>query len=120
MQNDDVNFKGILGFLGILGLGMALAYGAITGMWRSFEKSARQSDAQILRNAPPGSAAAMQPYFPLPREQPNPVVDLQTLRTSEEAELNSYGWIDKTAGVVRIPIDRAIDIMLAKPQGGSR
>jgi hypothetical protein len=36
---------------------------------------------------------------------------LRELRTREDAELNSYGWIDRTSGVVRIPIDRAIEII---------
>ena len=28
--------------------------------------------------------------------------------------LNSYGWVDPKAGVVRIPIDRAMDLLLQK------
>jgi hypothetical protein len=33
--------------------------------------------------------------------------------------LDGYGWVDRSAGVVRIPIDRAMDLMLAetKPAG---
>lgn len=29
-------------------------------------------------------------------------------RAAEEGELNSFGWIDQAAGVVRIPIDQAM------------
>ena len=29
-------------------------------------------------------------------------------RAKEQAEASSYGWIDQKAGVVRLPIDRAI------------
>jgi hypothetical protein len=36
---------------------------------------------------------------------------LQQLREAESAKLNSYGWIDKSTGVVRIPIDRAMDLL---------
>lgn len=58
------------------------------------------------------SVAASRAYFPLPREQVSPQADLQAFRTREEAELNSYGWIDRKAGVVRIPIDRAMDLII--------
>jgi hypothetical protein len=33
---------------------------------------------------------------------------------SEEQTLHSYGWVDKSAGVVRIPIDRAMELMVEK------
>lgn len=39
---------------------------------------------------------------------------LQDLRVHEEHVLNSYAWVDKDAGQVRIPIDRAIDLLAQK------
>ena len=47
---------------------------------------------------------------PEPRLQPNPRGDLQALRAQEEALLTTYGWVDRPAGVVRIPIEEAIRI----------
>ena len=38
----------------------------------------------------------------------SPLVDLATLRSEERALLGSYGWVDKQAGTVRIPIDDAM------------
>ncbi len=32
-------------------------------------------------------------------------------RDREAAELESYGWIDRKSGIVRIPIDRAMDLL---------
>jgi hypothetical protein len=49
-----------------------------------------------------------------PHLQLNPPEDLNRFRASEEAELNSYGWIDRTAGVVRIPVARAMELMLER------
>jgi hypothetical protein len=52
-----------------------------------------------------------------PRLQPNPLdqrmaeEDMATLRSREEELLNSYGWVDREAGIVRIPIDQAIEIL---------
>ena len=57
--------------------------------------------------------------FPAPRLQVVPRVDLATLRDHERAESSSYGWIDRDAGIARIPIDRAIDIVAKRglPKG---
>ena len=58
-----------------------------------------------------------------PRETPTPAenlaAQLQTLRRTEHAALGGYGWVDRKAGVVRIPIDRAIDLVAQRgvPQG---
>jgi hypothetical protein len=116
MRNDDVNFKGILAFLGLLVLALAGVYLVITTMWRALERHARKNDEQTMRQAPSLAAASTRPYFPAPREQPVPLADLETLRAREEAELNSYGWIDKTSGLVRMPIDRAIELLSQQTQ----
>lgn len=49
--------------------------------------------------------------FPMPRLQPNPIADLNKFRIAEEQELNSYGWVDRNAARIHIPIDQAIDLM---------
>lgn len=49
--------------------------------------------------------------FPQPRLQPDPVADLNKFRAREDEILNSYGWTDKAHGKVRIPIERAIDVV---------
>ena len=43
-----------------------------------------------------------------PRLQQFPRNDIYEFRLKEEAELHGYGWIDKNAGVVRIPIEDAM------------
>jgi hypothetical protein len=48
---------------------------------------------------------------PEPRLQVNPQADLARFRATEDATLHSYGWVDRDAGVVRIPIERAIDLL---------
>jgi hypothetical protein len=65
---------------------------------------------------------------PEPRLQPDPVRDLQALHAQEHAVLNGYGWVDRKAGVVRIPVQRAMELLAqrglpARPQppaGGGR
>ena len=48
---------------------------------------------------------------PEPRLQANPQADMRTMREKEETALNHYGWVDAGRGVVRIPIDRALDLV---------
>lgn len=48
---------------------------------------------------------------PEPRLQVNPAVDLKKFQAEEDSRLNSYGWVDQRAGVIRIPIQRAMDLI---------
>ena len=41
---------------------------------------------------------------------------LRQLRAKERDVLHHYGWVDKNQGVVRIPIDRAIELLASQPQ----
>ena len=51
---------------------------------------------------------------PEPRLQVSAPKDLKQYKAAQEEILNSYGWVDEKAGVVRIPIDRAMDILAQK------
>ncbi len=51
---------------------------------------------------------------PLPRLQVDPKVELKEYRDSQRDILNSYGWVDRSAGVVRIPVDRAMELVIAR------
>jgi hypothetical protein len=46
--------------------------------------------------------------------QVTPARDLRQYLDQQNAVLNSYGWVDQKAGVARIPIDRAMDLLLQK------
>jgi len=51
---------------------------------------------------------------PEPRLQTHPRQDLRDLQTQEDEILSSYGWVDRNAGVVRIPIDAAMKLTLER------
>jgi hypothetical protein len=40
--------------------------------------------------------------------------NLAKLRAKEHEVANSYGWVDQNAGVVQLPIDRAMELTLQK------
>ena len=47
---------------------------------------------------------------PEPRLQNTPFDELRRMRAEEDAALTSYGWVDRQAGIVRIPIEQALEI----------
>ena len=53
---------------------------------------------------------AQAPETAAPRLQLSPRSDLAQMRAAEEKILHSYGWVDKQKGVVRIPIERAMEL----------
>jgi hypothetical protein len=57
---------------------------------------------------------------PEPRLEPDPLALRRELRGEEDALLKSYGWVDRTAGSVHIPIDRAIEIVLERGVPGGK
>jgi hypothetical protein len=69
-----------------------------------------------LVSSPPGGASEAgiqsQELPPLPRLQVRAVQDLDKMREAAEERLSSYGWADRKNGLVRIPIDRAMDLIL--------
>ncbi|HHB90475.1 MAG TPA: hypothetical protein ENK60_04135 [Anaerolineae bacterium] len=48
--------------------------------------------------------------FKEPVIQIDPVGDWKAYKAQQEELLNSYGWVDKDAGIARIPIERAIEL----------
>ena len=51
---------------------------------------------------------------PEPRLQTAPIQDLQKLRGWENETLTTYGWSDEKNGIVRIPIARAMELVLQR------
>ncbi len=47
---------------------------------------------------------------PEPRLQADPPLDMERFLAQEEKQLSTYAWIDQTAGVVQLPIERAIQL----------
>jgi hypothetical protein len=63
-----------------------------------------------------GQARSVDParVFPQPQLQTSPIPDLKAIRAAEEQVLTSYGWVDAQKGVVRIPIARAMDMLVQR------
>ena len=57
---------------------------------------------------------------PAPQLQQIPSREMYELRTQQESDLHSYGWVDKNAGMVHIPIEDAMKLMLQQNKLESR
>lgn len=49
-----------------------------------------------------------------PALQISPAKDLQEMRSREELQLHSYRWVDPETGIVAIPIERAMDLLVKR------
>jgi hypothetical protein len=98
-----------------LGVGIVVAAALMLGLYDVF--AARE--ARLSPPANPLAAAAGPRLPPEPRLQVQPIKDLRELREAEADNLDHYAWVDKSAGVVRIPVQRAIDLLAAKSRPGA-
>jgi hypothetical protein len=116
---DDLNVWAVIKFaIGILILGI-VAYIALYGMLKLFEhrRLASQRPAPAMARGaeerlPPPPRLQMMPGSP--SEFKTPDYDMRVMREEEEKRLTTYGWVNKEAGIARIPIDEAMKRVLEK------
>jgi hypothetical protein len=70
-----------------------------------------KSEAKILGLSKPALFKDDAGQFPEPRLQRNTTDDMAKFLAQERAVLESYGWVDAKAGIARIPIDRALELL---------
>jgi hypothetical protein len=77
-------------------------------------------DRNLAAESPPASPLAgygpQEP--PEPRLQVDPAADIARLHAVEQERLAGYGWVDRNAGTVHIPIDRAMQLFTEQRGGG--
>jgi hypothetical protein len=109
-ETSDVNIRGILIFAaGLAGSAVVIAF-VVLGLFKYFDaREARRLEPQY-----PLAAASGPRLPPEPRLQTSPREDLRALHAQEEQVLNSYGWVDRNAGVARIPIEEAMKLVVQR------
>ena len=94
----------------ILWLGAAVVGGVVVVqifLWyllmnmRTSEDGGDRHPPQLAKQIPPP---------PAPRLQSQSLRDYEEYRSEQESKLNSYSWIDREKGIVRVPISRAMDL----------
>jgi len=107
-EERDVRISAILWFGFWLLVSAVVIHVAIWGLFRLFAAQERTGQ----RTLAPGVAASLQRTPREPRLEPLPLAPRAALRASEDARLSSYGWVDRANGVARIPIDRAMELIV--------
>jgi hypothetical protein len=93
-----------------LTVAMVLSFGIVYGAFRFFDRQAKTANAELRY---PLAAGVTRP-MPTPSLQTQPFKDIYMLREDEARKLQSYGWVDQDGGVVRIPVERAMEVMLER------
>ena len=104
-ETTDIHVGGILAFAGGLVILAVVLHGVLKWMFDSF--AAREE--QLKQQVSPLAAEERRPIPPEPRLE-----GLESLSESPEPARETrhgYAWVDRKAGVVRIPIENAMNIL---------
>jgi hypothetical protein len=104
-EANRVRFGEILGFtLALLALA-GVIHLVLALVMQRFSKE----ESKLRDQRPPLFALTVD--VPTPHLQGNPAADLARLKTQSLDRLNTYGWVNREAGIAHIPIDQAMDIL---------
>jgi hypothetical protein len=105
-ETSDVNVGGVFRFA----FGLLLTGVAIHGLVWLLVLFLAARDARRAMREFPLAAGQESRVPPEPRLQTNPRQDLRDLHSAEDAVLIGYGWVDRSAGIARIPISEAMKL----------
>ncbi len=92
--------------------GIALALLVLFALAINFAVFSVLKERREKAMVPPPPLAPARELPPAPRLQVAPEMDLQRFLAQEDSLASTYGWVVKEAGVVRIPVERAMELML--------
>jgi hypothetical protein len=127
-ERKDVGVGAVVGFLVALAVGLVIVYFVIDGVYHFLEKHSEAEQTPIsplvtnaekdTRRIPPQYGDDYQKYlkegFPSPQLETDERSQLNEVRLREENILSTYDYVDKNAGTIRIPIDRAMDLLVQR------
>lgn len=135
-EREDMSPKAVYGFLVVLVILCVGAYFVIDGFYSYMDSYSRKHQPAlnplVVATQPSDQRDAshkaveeeIKNTFPQPRLEENERSEIFDFNLKEEQKLHSYGWVDQNAGVVRIPIDRAMELIAQRglpttPQAGT-
>ena len=134
-EHEDLSTRGVFGFMIGLVVSGVIIYFIITGMYTfldKYEQSQMTSSSPLVKaqdSAMVGARRVTKDYVEkkftdngAPLLEVDERGQLSTFVLDQEKQLHSYGWVDEKAGVARIPIDQAMDLITQRglpvcPQG---
>ena len=113
-ETRDVKVRPLAVFIAGLTVVGLVVYFVVFAMFRLFSGQAAREDAQVAPSSVsrPAETPVEERLPPEPRIQATPAADMDALRRQEDAILTTYGWVDRQAGIARIPIDVAMTQIL--------
>lgn len=117
-ERQDLQVSGILYFLVALVVVTAICIFALRGFYDYLDRREKVSQPAVnplVTNVPADTRHVAPGYpetaFPDPKLEEDERGRLNGIRMEEERTLYSYGWVDEKTGTVRIPIERAMDLI---------
>jgi hypothetical protein len=120
-ERRDIGVRGVLYFLAGLVVAGVFIHFVVSGLYSYLEKRSQSQQAPVsplVTNAPADTRKLPTDYrdylkqnFPGPRLEVDERSQLDNIRIDEAETLSTYDWVDQKAGTVRIPIDRAMDLI---------
>ncbi len=109
-EHTDAHVGPIVKFLLGLGIAAIVIHFGIGLLFRLFVNQR----VEVALPRYPLTSSDVRKLPPEPRLQENPRADILEFRTAEDEILNGYGWVNKGAGTVHIPIADAIALTLKR------
>lgn len=117
-ERQDLGVSTIVYFFIGIAVACVIAYFIVDGLY-SFLDKRMQADqpaiSPLVTNAPTDVRHVPRDYpqsvFPSPKLEEDERNQLDRIRLQEEQTLATYDYVDQKTGVVRIPIDRAMDLI---------
>ena len=122
-EHQDLQVSGILYFLLTIVVVVMICLFGMRGLFAFLdhrEKALQPAVNPLLTNVPTDTRRIADPdeylkkTFPDPRLETDERNQLNKESVREEGVLYSYGWADEKAGTVRIPIERAMDLIVQR------
>jgi hypothetical protein len=120
-ERRDIGVRGVLYFLAGLVVAGVFIHFVVSGLYSFLEKQSQSQQAPVsplVTNAPADTRKLPTDYqdylkqsFPAPQLEIDERNQLDRVRIDEAQTLSTYDWVDQKAGTVRIPIDRAMDLL---------
>lgn len=109
-ERRGMNTRGVLMFFAFLVVFALFIHLSVLGLLKIFSKTTplRRTATTPTYTAPPNVSP------PAPVLQPDPVADLHNMRAQEDQILQGYAWVDQASGKVRIPIARAMQLIVER------